>query len=419
MAVGMLIDAETRLKNDEVIEEILSASAGFIESYEELSSKERDDGLWQVQARVVVRKNLLRKRLVTSKVITEKVDGGSLFASAMSRANNASATASIIAKNLADYPLCAMKVALNAPPEVLDNEGAEWIIGLQVLVSVDQDGWAKSANALRTALQNIASGTEPVDLGLRTRDLDWRDELRSIRPVAPLGHGERSQGLRNISSLVAFRTDKKHHAPDEFVIVLPRSSRVGDRCDAFTVPRSLIPEIGRLWGRDVTLFIEFKNAEGAVIHRHATPCPAKVGFSLGDLDTTKVEGAPTGWFGRLKGEPLKFNPAKEPVKGEWGAKFGSSNNGGSIELLFNEVAVVPNFVVTHDNQELGEECIARLALKLQPSILEQTTAVDLRLESSERPWSVVYAPRTDAQLGYDSAWMSIPVLPLENETQEK
>jgi hypothetical protein len=85
--VGVLIDSSTLVKNDKIIEEeLLEYSGGFVSKAELVSSKKDDEGLVRVKVRCVVEKAQIRKKLEDIKVLVVKVDGASIAAKEMTKA---------------------------------------------------------------------------------------------------------------------------------------------------------------------------------------------------------------------------------------------------------------------------------------------------------------------------------------------
>ncbi len=63
-AVGLYVDAETVADNDELVQDqVLTHSNAYIESYDELGTKELDSGLVQVRISALVRKRELVEKL--------------------------------------------------------------------------------------------------------------------------------------------------------------------------------------------------------------------------------------------------------------------------------------------------------------------------------------------------------------------
>ena len=72
-AVGTLIDARTMMKNDAIMEEqILSASDGFVKSFEKIGEARKNrQGLWQVKIQAVVLMKPLKRKLADTHILIQ------------------------------------------------------------------------------------------------------------------------------------------------------------------------------------------------------------------------------------------------------------------------------------------------------------------------------------------------------------
>jgi hypothetical protein len=79
-AVGAIVDAETLVKNEDVIKgQILTYSDGYVEKFDKFKEGKRDDGLVEVKIKALIKRRELVDKLKSSKVLAVKVDGQSLF----------------------------------------------------------------------------------------------------------------------------------------------------------------------------------------------------------------------------------------------------------------------------------------------------------------------------------------------------
>ena len=61
-AAGAIVDSETLMKNDEIIQEkVLTASNAIVKKFDvTMPAKQRANGLWEIRIKAVVQQNLLR-----------------------------------------------------------------------------------------------------------------------------------------------------------------------------------------------------------------------------------------------------------------------------------------------------------------------------------------------------------------------
>jgi len=84
--VGTLIDAQTLIKNDEVISErILEFSGGFIKNYDVIETEKTDGGLIRIRIKATVERLQIVTKLQDAKVATKEVKGTDLLAEKMTK----------------------------------------------------------------------------------------------------------------------------------------------------------------------------------------------------------------------------------------------------------------------------------------------------------------------------------------------
>ena len=100
-AVGLVVDSETLVRNDELIkDEVLTYSDGIVKQYD-LLSESTVDGLRRVHIRATVERRSLVARLEAANVHVKTVDGAGLFAEAVSRDQARKDATALVAKALA------------------------------------------------------------------------------------------------------------------------------------------------------------------------------------------------------------------------------------------------------------------------------------------------------------------------------
>lgn len=80
-AVGLVVDAETLIKNEKIVkDQILTYSDGYVEKYDKIKEGKREDGLYETQIKATVKKRQLIEKLKQSDINVKTVDGQSIFA---------------------------------------------------------------------------------------------------------------------------------------------------------------------------------------------------------------------------------------------------------------------------------------------------------------------------------------------------
>jgi hypothetical protein len=184
-AVGVLVDGEVLVKNEDVIsDKVLTYSDGFVTSYKELS-RSQQDGLVRVQIRAHVEQRKLLADLHSAGVKLGPVDGQGLVASAITRKEAQDTGAALLGKMLGDLP--NLLTAEVRPVNALDYDADTQLLNLSISVRVDREKYVGWADSFSAALNRIALAKESIllnmlpTLGVGDNLLDW-----SQAPLGPM-----------------------------------------------------------------------------------------------------------------------------------------------------------------------------------------------------------------------------------------
>ena len=118
-AVGAVVDAETVVKNDEIIkDELLTYSNGFVKRFEEIKSWE-EGGLKYVKIHAWVEMRRLTAKLEEHKISVKKVAGKSLFGEAATKVTAAQNAAAMVKKSLEGLPSSLLFAEVIGDPNIL------------------------------------------------------------------------------------------------------------------------------------------------------------------------------------------------------------------------------------------------------------------------------------------------------------
>ena len=168
--VGTLVDAETRVVQEKVIEEIMTASNAYIESHKIIERKQEEDGLWNVTIEAVVQYRSLQERLEVAPTVRE-VDGKSIVERLDARTTSAETKAAseddsilILAKALRDqnYPYSILEATATLGEAVSKNGNLEVPITLTVQPNVQK--FEEFRKAIEPVLEKIAISKRLVNL---------------------------------------------------------------------------------------------------------------------------------------------------------------------------------------------------------------------------------------------------------------
>jgi hypothetical protein len=184
-AVGVIVDGEVMVKNEDVIsDKVLTYSDGFVTSYKELG-RTQQDGLVRVQIRANVEQRKLLADLHTAGVKLGPTDGQGLVASAVTRKEAQDTGAALLGKMLGDLP--NMLVAEVRPVNPLDYDADTQFLNLSISVRVDRDKYVAWADSFSAALNRISLAKQSILLpmlptvGVGDSLLDW-----SQAPLGPM-----------------------------------------------------------------------------------------------------------------------------------------------------------------------------------------------------------------------------------------
>lgn len=114
--VGTLVDAETLVKNDEVItDKILEFSGGFIKTFETLKSDKTTDGLVRVKIKATVERLQIAGKLQDAKISTKEVKGTDLLAEKMTKEEARKNATELLLKLYEDLPKLAKAEVVGKP----------------------------------------------------------------------------------------------------------------------------------------------------------------------------------------------------------------------------------------------------------------------------------------------------------------
>ena len=155
--VGSLVDAQSRVENDELIEQILTASSAYVEKYSVLSRK-IDNGLATVKIRATVVKESLTKKLKMSEGgQTVAIDGASLAGKAATKAESEKQGALFLANFLKNegFPYRLIDVKIVGEPKIVQT-GNEIKYTLTWEISANRERYMDFVKRLQPILDKCA-----------------------------------------------------------------------------------------------------------------------------------------------------------------------------------------------------------------------------------------------------------------------
>ena len=149
--VGLVVDAKTLVKNDELIEDkVLTYSDGFVKGYKKLSETRRK-GLVRIKITAVVERRSVVMKLKAANITVKRLKGKGLFAKALTDLEAKKNTAALLTKALVEFPTLVTAKQVGKP--TFDQAASEIVI--DVLLKVDAKAYTSHQKRLEEVLAKI------------------------------------------------------------------------------------------------------------------------------------------------------------------------------------------------------------------------------------------------------------------------
>lgn len=157
--VGALVDAETLVKNDEIIDDkVLTYSGGFIKTFEEVAgSKKVEGGLHRIKIKATVERLSLESKLKAANISLKKVDGQGLFAEVVTQLDAEHSAEAILRKEFADFPRNLVVASVVGKPEILSKNGDKAEVRFTIRIETDPAAYKVFAKRLSQVLDKLAT----------------------------------------------------------------------------------------------------------------------------------------------------------------------------------------------------------------------------------------------------------------------
>ncbi len=157
--VGAVVDAETLVKNDELIDDkVLTYSDGFIKGYEEVDgSKKVKDGLHRIKIKAQVERRSVIAKLKAANVTMKQVDGKGLFAESITQLEAENEAAEMLEKQFEGFPQSYITATVKGKPEVKEKNADGAIVRIVLQVEVDPDAYKGFTSRVIPILSKLAT----------------------------------------------------------------------------------------------------------------------------------------------------------------------------------------------------------------------------------------------------------------------
>jgi len=122
-SIGMLVDAETLVKNDNIVkDEILTHSDGYVDTFNKISECKRDDGLFEIKIKATVKRMKVVEKLKNNNISIMSIDGNSIFGEALTKQESLKSAEEMFKKSFDGIPASLFDA------ELLDEKPSQTLI---------------------------------------------------------------------------------------------------------------------------------------------------------------------------------------------------------------------------------------------------------------------------------------------------
>lgn len=154
--VGEVVDAETLVRNDEVVkDQVLTYSDGFVPTHTKVSETNAG-GLWRITIRAVVERRKVEMRLRAANVTLKKVDGESMFGNIVSQLENEKDASALLRSTLDGFPENCVTAKIVGEPKIVEKNGQEATLRFEIQVQTDPQAYKSFSARLQKTLQAVS-----------------------------------------------------------------------------------------------------------------------------------------------------------------------------------------------------------------------------------------------------------------------
>ena len=154
--VGAVVDSETLIKNDTVInDQVLTYSDGLVTGYKKISESDAG-GLHRVKISADVERRSVVARLKAANVIVRNIDGEGLFAAITTDLDAANKARDLLENAFRDFPFGCLEADVLGKPEVVERDDTRAKIKVHIAFRVNPKAYAAALARLENTLKGIA-----------------------------------------------------------------------------------------------------------------------------------------------------------------------------------------------------------------------------------------------------------------------
>jgi len=271
--VGAVVDADTLVKNDEVIDDkVLTYSDGFIKGYEEVAgSKKFQGGLHRIKIKAQVERRSVIAKLKAANVTVKDVDGKGLFAEAVTQLDAEKDAAALLKKQFEGFPQSCLTATIIGKPELVEKSADQAKVKITVQIEPDLKAYKAFSSRLIPILGKLAKSKG--EFTAKFGRPEWEKNSAELMAIGDGGFGNNSLLASWIPIAFERRSETTLKADQITLAVATNRTKAGDRIDFsyFVIDKSLQPILAMLASRAGHGSLRLMDAEGESIATERFP----------------------------------------------------------------------------------------------------------------------------------------------------
>lgn len=186
--VGEVVDAETLVKDDQLVkDQVLTYSDAYIPKHTKISER-NEGGLFRITIRAVVERRKLVIKLKAANVALKGVDGQSVFGNIVSQLENEKDAAALLRNSLEGFPQNCITAEVVGEPKIVQKDDQKATLRFEVQVRPDLNAYKNFATRLQRTLQSVAKDHGQFAIPFERKTAPDVPEFEWFRSVDPSGY---------------------------------------------------------------------------------------------------------------------------------------------------------------------------------------------------------------------------------------
>lgn len=317
-ALGLYVDAETMVQNDQIVQDkILTYSKGFIQEATTVKQSQAND-LFQVSIRAKVKRQQLLEQAKANNITVKAVEGVSLHAQVVTQVRQEQDAAALLKKTLSPFTGVSLYHAeLAGEPKIVSKSNTNVFLAYPVSLYVDEKAYKTAANELISILDKVATKKERRSIIYQgstpfSRKLLTNERYSSDSQFWSIGAGSYSSS--DAYMIVMTSKDKSFTQSNWYVYTIPRSLTKGISgviCKEFDKP--LIIDLKLLDSKGEVVSLSIASSKNAGFEENEDWFHSFIRSLKSSKSSDEYEVAPGLYYFKDRKFPFKLGCGKQPV----------------------------------------------------------------------------------------------------------